>query len=157
MYLGMCLDYTDNWLAHPFFSRGIERTKISRKIQIFVITGHNPGTNGLNLLTKSMRGVILTIWDQPNQYKGNPFFSMGRKSLQNPDFQILRKNRKSNYYCNFSTKQGSGNSIKVKYESWLPRNEFQSFFEKSRKSAKIKILKKCSRTQPLRPGLTETS
>ena len=64
------------------------------------------------------------IRNHPNRSQVHPFFSMSGKGLQNSDFQILRKNRKSDYYGNFCRKQGSGNYIKVKYESWLPRDEF---------------------------------
>ena len=54
------------------------------------------------------------IWDPQNQSKVHPVFSMGGKSLQNPDFQILRKNRKKDYYGHFYAKHGSGNSNEVK-------------------------------------------
>ena len=52
------------------------------------------------------------IWDHPNQSQVHPFFSLRGISLQNADFQILRKNRKSHYYGNFCSKQGSDFSKK---------------------------------------------
>ena len=156
MYLRMYLDYLEHCPAHPFSRRGIGRTTISQKIQIFVITDHQSGPHSQELFTKSKRAFILMIWNHLYQYQVHPFFSIGGKSLQNPDFEILRLNRKSHNYGNFYIKQDSGNSIEVSYEPWLSRDEFQSLFEKSPKSAKIKISKKCSRTQPLHPWPIKT-
>ena len=76
-----------------------------------------PGTNDLVSFIKLKRAFILMTWDHPNQSQVHPFFSLRGISLQNADFQILRKNRKSHYYGNFCSKQGSDNSIEVKYES----------------------------------------
>ena len=57
------------------------------------------------------------ILDHLNPSHVHPFFSMRGKGLENADFQILRKNRNDHYYGNFCSKQGSGNSFEVKYES----------------------------------------
>ena len=59
----------------------------------------------------------MMILDHLNQSQVHPLFSVGGKSLQNPEFQILRKYRKRHYYDNFYTKEDSGNPNKVKYES----------------------------------------
>ena len=57
------------------------------------------------------------ILDHLNQSQVHPFFIMRGKGLQIADSQFLRKNRKSHNYGNFCSKQGTGNSIEVKYES----------------------------------------
>ena len=44
----------------------------------------------------------------------HPLFIMGGINLQNPNFQILRKNRKRPNYVKFYAKHDSGNSIEVK-------------------------------------------
>ena len=104
---------------HPFF-RTVEIVHpISEKIHNFVITDLELGTYGLGLITKSKRAFTLMIQDHQKQSKAHPFFNMGGKRLRNPDFQILRSNRKMHNYGNFHTKQYPGNSYEEKYESWL--------------------------------------
>ena len=67
------------------------------KIQNFVITDHQAGPYGLELLIRSIRAFILMIKDHQNQSEAHPFFIMGEKGLQNADFQNFGKNRKDHY------------------------------------------------------------
>ena len=101
IHLRSFLEYSWVSWTHPFFQSGAPISLVSRKNHNFVITEHKLGTYGVALFTKSQRTFILMIQDYQNQSQAHPFFCMGRRSLQNPDFQLLRYDRKRRNYGHF--------------------------------------------------------
>ena len=150
MFLRMNLDYPKRCLGHPFSKRVIERTTIFSKIQNFPTSSYW----GCDIMNFVAGNYLLNLrrhsyWWSRTIWFNIRFIRFSVWAVKVSKIQIFKFYDKivkaiiMGIFVANKTRQ-LGNSIEVKNESWLPRDEFKKLLPKFRNFRRNRIFDRTS-------------